>query len=85
MPVTRSIKGALQVLQSRRVGRLWIDALCIDQNNKDERGHQILRMKDIYSKAFRTIAWLGPDDEGYAEKAFGLHEAARNPEAESQV
>lgn len=29
---------------------MWIDALCIDQSNTNERNHQVALMKDIYSK-----------------------------------
>lgn len=36
----------------------------------DERGHQILRMKELYSKALLTVAWLGSDSGGYARMAF---------------
>jgi Heterokaryon incompatibility protein (HET) len=38
---------------------LWIDALCIDQTNVDERAAQVLLMGDIYSSATRVIIWLG--------------------------
>jgi FAD/FMN-containing dehydrogenase len=37
---------------------LWIDALCIDQNNNEERGEQVQQMGSIYSKAERVIIWL---------------------------
>jgi hypothetical protein len=30
---------------------LWIDAMCIDQNNDVEKGHQVKRMGDIYRLA----------------------------------
>lgn len=29
----------------------WIDAICIDQNNVDERNHQVRLMADIYGRA----------------------------------
>lgn len=38
---------------------LWIDQICIDQSNDSERGHQVKLMGSIYSKAVRTIVWLG--------------------------
>uniref|UniRef100_A0A0D2Y3X0 Heterokaryon incompatibility domain-containing protein n=1 Tax=Fusarium oxysporum (strain Fo5176) TaxID=660025 RepID=A0A0D2Y3X0_FUSOF len=38
---------------------LWVDALCIDQTNIKERGHQVNRMGEIYKKADRVIVWLG--------------------------
>lgn len=40
-------------------GYLWIDALCINQSNIEERNHQVGLMESIYSKAETVIAWLG--------------------------
>ncbi|KAI1084498.1 heterokaryon incompatibility protein-domain-containing protein [Whalleya microplaca] len=37
---------------------IWIDAICIDQSNPEERGHQVQIMGDIYKGAFRTLVWL---------------------------
>ncbi|KAL2063514.1 hypothetical protein VTL71DRAFT_5319 [Oculimacula yallundae] len=38
---------------------LWIDALCINQNDVDERNHQVTQMGEIYSHAETVILWLG--------------------------
>jgi hypothetical protein len=38
---------------------LWIDAICIDQNNLDERGHQVEHMGHIYECATEVLIWLG--------------------------
>ncbi|KAI3585791.1 heterokaryon incompatibility protein-domain-containing protein [Fusarium oxysporum f. sp. albedinis] len=38
---------------------LWVDALCIDQTNIKERGHQVNRMGEIYKKADKVVVWLG--------------------------
>jgi hypothetical protein len=48
-------------------GYLWIDAICIDQGNIDERGEQAGLMGDIYSNADRVIVWLGKEDDGTRE------------------
>lgn len=50
---------------------LWIDALCIDQNNTSERNHQVRQMGRIYSNAETVLAWLGADYEvaGVLQKA----------------
>jgi hypothetical protein len=40
---------------------LWVDALCIDQENTSERNHQVQQMGDIYRRSQRTVAWLGND------------------------
>jgi hypothetical protein len=37
----------------------WIDALYIDQNNDDEKGHQVRQMAQVYSFASRVVIWLG--------------------------
>ncbi|KAK4163307.1 heterokaryon incompatibility protein-domain-containing protein [Cladorrhinum sp. PSN259] len=42
-----------------RVEYLWVDALCIDQNNLEEKAVQIPLMRKIYSSACRIIMWLG--------------------------
>ncbi|KAG9187215.1 hypothetical protein G6011_05086 [Alternaria panax] len=37
----------------------WIDALCIDQDNVEEKSMQVPRMGTIYSSAAVVVAWLG--------------------------
>ncbi|KAI4183083.1 MAG: hypothetical protein L6R41_005596 [Letrouitia leprolyta] len=64
LPVTRNLFEALQHLRYTDRSRvLWIDAICINQQDLEERGHQVLRMPDIYSLAGGVIAWLGPEYE----------------------
>ncbi|KAJ9668949.1 hypothetical protein H2201_000775 [Coniosporium apollinis] len=47
--------------QSSNTRRLWIDQLCINQDNNDERGKQVQLMGSIYKKAQRVVVWLGED------------------------
>jgi hypothetical protein len=42
---------------------LWIDAICINQDDINERNEQVGQMGRIYSKASRVLIWLGPPDE----------------------
>ncbi|KAG4440938.1 hypothetical protein IFR05_003567 [Cadophora sp. M221] len=43
---------------------IWIDALCINQDDAVERGHQVDMMGDLYRAAFEVLSWLGtPDTE----------------------
>jgi hypothetical protein len=37
----------------------WIDALCIDQDNTEERNHQVGQMGSIFSRAEFVHVWLG--------------------------
>jgi len=41
---------------------LWIDGFCIDQNNVNERNHQVQQMGSIFSRAEGVISWLGDDE-----------------------
>jgi hypothetical protein len=60
MFVTDSLFEALQQLRGVDEDRIfWIDAICIDQSNIQERGHQVERMGQIYSCADRVRIWLG--------------------------
>ena len=44
---------------SRQYGRIWVDFLCINQSDLDERSTQVRLMRDIFETAQVTIAWLG--------------------------
>jgi hypothetical protein len=68
--VTLNLHAALLHLRKRQTGQashlrmlVWIDALCIDQKNVEERNEQVQRMKSIYEKAKRVIVYLGGYDE----------------------
>ncbi|CZR58311.1 related to heterokaryon incompatibility protein [Phialocephala subalpina] len=58
--VTENLHAALLRLRDRSIVRtIWIDAICINQANKQEKEHQIQSMAKIYSQANRVIVWLG--------------------------
>jgi len=60
MRVTSSLYTALQYLRLEDEDRvMWIDAICIDQENLEERRHQVQHMSDIYKEAEQVIVWLG--------------------------
>ena len=42
---------------------LWVDAICIDQSNAQERGAQVAMMKQIHSNAVLVYAWLGESSD----------------------
>ena len=62
-PVTTNLADALQHLRKLGVRRVWADALCINQTDKQEKGLQIRNMKHIYSKADITYSWLGREED----------------------
>ncbi|TID16841.1 HET-domain-containing protein [Venturia nashicola] len=52
LSVTQSLDIALQHLcRKNKARKLWIDAICIDQSNLEERGLQVQRMGKIYKRA----------------------------------
>lgn len=59
-PITESLHQALQHLRSEVADRtIWIDAICINQNDKAERSKQVSIMGDIYKCARGVVNWLG--------------------------
>ncbi|KAK0760585.1 hypothetical protein N5P37_006779 [Trichoderma harzianum] len=58
--ITHNLYSALVDLRYQDRQRvLWIDAVCIDQKNDKERGHQVGQMGNIYKEADRVIFRLG--------------------------
>lgn len=67
--ITANLRAALLRLRDRSLERIiWVDAVCINQANEEEKGHQIQSMARIYGQAIRVIVWLGEaqDDSNQA-------------------
>jgi hypothetical protein len=61
LSVTQNLAEALPYLRYEKRPRvLWIDAICVNQQDLEERSSQVKRMPDIYSRATRVVVWLGP-------------------------
>lgn len=66
--VTRNLAEALPYLRyTDRPRILWIDAICVNQQDSKERGLQVKRMGNLYRLADRVVVWLGPEknDSGW--------------------
>lgn len=58
--ITKNYEAALKRLRRPREDQvLWVDAVCIDQSNVEERSLQIGLMRQIYSQASWVALWLG--------------------------
>ncbi|KAF2444570.1 HET-domain-containing protein [Karstenula rhodostoma CBS 690.94] len=69
-PVTENLHSALQHLRYQSEDRvLWIDAICINQDDQKERSSQVVLMRDIYRRAQRVLVWLGPSAD-HSELAY---------------
>lgn len=67
LDIRENLYEALIHLHKASVTRVWIDAICINQEDDREKGLQVQRMGDIYREADKVIAWLGiHDDESVA-------------------
>ncbi|KAH7360040.1 heterokaryon incompatibility protein-domain-containing protein, partial [Pyrenochaeta sp. MPI-SDFR-AT-0127] len=54
-------RNALHELRLRHVSRvIWLDAICINQEDLTEKSSQVLLMRNIYEKASEVVIWLSP-------------------------
>jgi Heterokaryon incompatibility protein (HET) len=86
LPVTANLYTALLHLRDRYIERtIWVDAICINQNNLQEQGQQIQYMAEIYSKATRVIVWLGEAAADSDEALEEIRVAADNESSKASI
>jgi hypothetical protein len=62
--VTKNLEEALRYfIASGKSGCIWIDAICINQLDNEERTQQVQSITKIYESAIRVLVWLGMGDE----------------------
>lgn len=72
--VTPNLESALKRLRAPDVAQnLWIDQLCIDQDNIREKEQQLVLMTDIYRLSCKLLIWLGDEGED-SRKAYKIIE-----------
>lgn len=67
MTVTANLESALRHLRDLPMPEaqglpVWVDAICINQDDLKERNEQVQIMRDVYRKAHRVISYLGDGD-----------------------
>jgi hypothetical protein len=68
--VTINLWRALYYLRLESEARFfWIDAICINQEDLDERSSQVQLMRDIYKSSTRTVVWIG-DESFWSHRLF---------------
>ncbi|KAJ9134175.1 HET-domain-containing protein [Coniochaeta hoffmannii] len=78
LSITSALALALRHLRlPDRERRLWIDQICINQADDDEKASQVRLMRQIYSEAENTVAWLGEEKDGSDEVMRFIQEAGR--------
>ncbi|CZR70286.1 uncharacterized protein PAC_20188 [Phialocephala subalpina] len=68
--VGRNLATALTFMRADKIRTMWVDAICINQDDIPERNSQVPLMREIYSKATTTVVWLGASDQIYVPLTF---------------
>lgn len=62
LPITQNLAQSLPYLRYEDKPRvLWVDAICVNQQDLAERSGQVKRMAEIFTNAMGVVAWLGPE------------------------
>lgn len=70
--ITRNLDTALRhVRPDDESVPMWIDAICINQGSTEDRSHQVSLMGSIYTIAYGTLVWLGPEADN-SDRAIEL-------------
>jgi hypothetical protein len=69
LKISASLNKALKVLRTKGVLNVWVDWICINQHDTDERSNQVQMMGTIYGEAECVYIWLGDEKDG-SQMAF---------------
>nr|XP_024393156.1 uncharacterized protein LOC112290744 [Physcomitrium patens] len=75
-PLPRTISDAMELVGDIGQRYLWVDALCIIQNDKKDQEHQIRNMDLVYGFASFTI--IAADGDGADAGLVGVKDVSRN-------
>ncbi|KAF2685937.1 HET-domain-containing protein [Lentithecium fluviatile CBS 122367] len=80
IPVGKNLADALlHIRDPKKPLNLWIDAICINQSDNDEKSLQVAKMKDIFSRADHVLGWIGtPEGRELLDRSFIENLAARH-------
>ncbi|KAH6678701.1 heterokaryon incompatibility protein-domain-containing protein [Halenospora varia] len=92
--VRRNLDRALRHFRRKDRERvLWIDAICINQADDEEKSWQVKLMADIYRRAQRVLVWLGtidgiehprPQSRGISSKLKGRNGRGREDKTQEE-
>ncbi|KAK6194031.1 hypothetical protein LQW54_011833 [Pestalotiopsis sp. IQ-011] len=80
LKITRNLDVALRrfAAESCKDRVFWIDAVCIDQGDLEERSQQVRLMTQIYTNASRVVAWIGPGSQTSNRVARNIVDLSKN-------
>ncbi|KAK9776534.1 putative Heterokaryon incompatibility domain-containing protein [Seiridium cardinale] len=79
----QSLEDAIEVTKKLGFQYLWIDQYCIDQDDLEQKHHQISRMDSIYARADVTIIAAAGEDQEYGLP--GVRSTVRVAQPQAQV
>lgn len=59
--VTPSLHHCLTCLEEYVGANIWIDAICINQKDNEEKSRQVQQMARVYDEAAKVLCWIGPE------------------------
>jgi hypothetical protein len=60
--VSTNLECALRYIRLRDQDRIiWVDSICINQSDIEEKTHQVRQMRQIYLGAKKVLVWLGEE------------------------
>ncbi|KAI4916550.1 hypothetical protein J4E85_010206 [Alternaria conjuncta] len=88
LKVTSNLRDALQMLSNainmphmpKTPTYYWIDLLCMNQTDIEERNAQVARMGDVFKRADGVVVWLGKEDQYTLDAVTTMQKIAAIPE-----
>jgi hypothetical protein len=70
--ITTNLWTVLRHVRSASPRVLWADSICINQEDFEEKAHQVAMMGRIFRSAERVLIYIGDDDMGHGEHVSSL-------------
>ena len=71
LQLPRTIANSIELVNLLGLKYLWVDALCIIQDDANDQSYKISKMATIYSSAFLTIMAASSEDSNAGLPGFG--------------
>jgi hypothetical protein len=90
LTIKPNLAEALRHLRDKTIiVSLWVDAICINQFDEEEKNEQVMKMALIYSRAYNVNIWLGSDhaetDSPVSDLAMSFIPKINNPDIHAML